>query len=84
MYIIELDSTQFPGTKRLVRVEKGVRKLLSEKKNGGFLFNAWHFIHIETSHSHIRVCMQTTNQSLIQVFDYQDEHYVTLFTLIFF
>lgn len=63
MYVVELDKAS-GGSKRLVRVHKGVAKVLAERHDGGYVADLWYDIHIDTAHGRIRVCIGTKLEPL--------------------
>lgn len=56
MYVVEMDRSN-EGSKRLVRVYKGLATVLCERHDGGYVPDIWYEIHVDTSHGRIRVCI---------------------------
>lgn len=56
MYLLELDRSN-GGSRRLIRVYKGLATVLCERHDGGYVADVWYKIHIDTAHGRIRICI---------------------------
>lgn len=75
-YLLELDRAH-GGTRRLLRLYRGVATVLCERHDGGYVPNTWYLVHIETSHGRMRICVAEEGRPLDTLFDIQDETFLS-------
>ncbi|XP_026193943.1 uncharacterized protein LOC34617699 [Cyclospora cayetanensis] len=68
---------QKKGRKTLERLEKGVRKTIAERKDGGFIQGIWHKVRIQGMGGHITVCIGEEDEPDAEIFTVLDERFAS-------
>lgn len=59
---------QKAGKKKLLRLDKGIPKIVAERKDGGFVQGIWHKVRIQATGGHIKVCVGDEDAEPAEIF----------------